>query len=151
MAINVHPQNSKHIAGKYTHRHTHTHYCLPHEHDWMQQRVYASMHFFIWKARVVTHWARESWLRKQSHLIPFSSTASKRNVIKATKSPMGPATCYTTNMTRRVIRPTYKGDCSFFFLFFCYACRVSTDLWTDRQRNRQKREDGKQRQWGGLG
>lgn len=23
---------------------------------------------------------------------------------------MGPATCYTTNMTRRVIRPTYKGD-----------------------------------------
>lgn len=114
MAINVHPQNSKHIAGKYTHRHTH--YCLPHEHDWMQQRVYASMHFFIWKARVVTHWARESWLRKQSHLIPFSSTASKRNVIKATKSPMGPATCYTTNMTRRVIRPTYKG--SFFFLFF---------------------------------
>ncbi len=39
--------------------------------------------------------------------------ASKRNVIKATKSPMGPATCYTTNMTRCVIRPTYKGDGSY--------------------------------------
>lgn len=39
--------------------------------------------------------------------------ASKRNVIKATKSPMGSATCYTTNMTRCVIRPTYKGDATY--------------------------------------
>lgn len=39
--------------------------------------------------------------------------AGKRNVIKATKSPMGPATCYTTNMTRCVIRPTYKGGGSY--------------------------------------
>lgn len=39
--------------------------------------------------------------------------ASKRNVIKATKSPMGCATCYTTNMTRCVIRPTYKGGGSY--------------------------------------
>lgn len=39
--------------------------------------------------------------------------ASKRNVIKATKSPMGSATCYTTNMTRCVIRPTYKGGATY--------------------------------------
>lgn len=26
---------------------------------------------------------------------------------------MGPATCYTTNMTRCVIRPTYKGGGSY--------------------------------------
>lgn len=51
--------------------------------------------------------------KKQSHLIPLSSMASKRNVIKATKSPMGSATCYTTNMTRCVIRPTYKGDATY--------------------------------------
>lgn len=39
--------------------------------------------------------------------------ASKRNVIKAPKSPMGSATCYTTNMTRCVIRPTYKGGATY--------------------------------------
>lgn len=39
--------------------------------------------------------------------------ASKRNVIKATKSPMGSATCYTTNMTHCVIRPTYKGGATY--------------------------------------
>lgn len=49
MAINVHPQHSKQLTHEYT-RH-----CLPHRHDWMQHKVYASVHFFIWKARVVAH------------------------------------------------------------------------------------------------
>lgn len=40
------------------HTHTHKRHCLPHKHNWRQHRLYASMHFFIWKARVVTHRAR---------------------------------------------------------------------------------------------
>lgn len=55
---------------------------------------------------------------------------------------MGPATCYTTNMTRRVIRPTYKGDCSFFFFFFLLRLQGE-----HRPLNRQTEKQTKKRGW----
>lgn len=87
-------------------RREHTRECLPRGHE----RVHASMHFFIWNAGAASRRAEADWKKekkKQSRLIPSHSTASKRNVIKATKSPVGPATCCTTNATPPVIlRPT---------------------------------------------
>lgn len=74
--------------------------------------------------------------------------ASKRNVIKATKSPMGPATCYTTNMTRCVIRPTYKGGSSY---LPCLQGESSSLTETARERERKRGgERGEKRDLRGL-
>lgn len=109
------PKLSIRCKHKRTHTHTYTQTLLFTTKAWLDAalclRFNALFHLESWGGYPPS----ESWLRKQSHLISFSSTASERNVIKGTKSPLGPATCYMTNMTRRVIRPTYKGNASFFF------------------------------------
>lgn len=65
--------------------------------------------------------------------------ASNRNVIKATKSPMGPATCCTTNMTRCVIRPAYKGDGS-------YSSRMWGEQKSQRKTKGEEEEKRKMRE-----
>lgn len=56
MAMNVQLQHSEQCTSIRTH--TCIGHCLPHRHGWMQHKVHASVRFFIWRVRVVTHWER---------------------------------------------------------------------------------------------